>query len=419
MEPGLPAQYQEEARLDELRETHDDLIGDGMQLISDAYLRPLRAEAEARGIAFEGLTPEGMNHAELIRAARTLPADLVVVGAQGHGAVEASLLGSVTERLLLASIPGDLLVVRAPWLPSKRPVVVGMDGSPEGLAALERGIEIAQAFDLPLVAAAVYDPFFHNGVFRTIADALPEEEQRRFNFSAQEKLHDTIIDQGLEEVYREGLERGATFAGERGMAIETVVLKGKVYPELQRYAAEQEAALLVMGRWGLHRGGETLIGANALNAARCARGNVLIVAPPAEPLSLPARVPAPETARWTPEAEAELEGVPAFARPMARRLVERHAAEQGRDRITPREVDEAASQFGMRGRATPRGPAEAEAVVLKKRTRLAPGFHRHIARSRLLGTTVQRGDSVLVYEVAETVPEGPVRVTEETRLDFR
>ena len=65
-------------------------------------------------------------------------------------------------------------------------------------------------------------------------------------------------------------------------------------------------------------------------------------------------------------------------------------------------------------------PVEAEAVTLRKRKLLAPGFHRHIARSRLLGTTVEEGDRVLVYDVVETVPGGrPVRVTERTRLDFR
>lgn len=232
MESGLPSDYQEEERLGRLRDTHDDLIANGMQLISDAYLRPLKEVAGARGVAFDPLTPEGRNYEELIRAMRELPADLAVLGAQGHGAVEQSLLGSVTERVLLAPGSADVLVVRAPLMAAGGPVVVGVDGSPGRYAALDRGIVIARAFDLPLVATAVYDPYFHTGVFRTVADALPEEEQRRFNFPAQEQLHDTIIDRSLEELYREGLDRGEAYARERGMAIETVVLKGKVYAEL-------------------------------------------------------------------------------------------------------------------------------------------------------------------------------------------
>jgi len=40
MVPGLPNQYQEEERLTLLRESHEDLISEGMQLFSDAYLAP-------------------------------------------------------------------------------------------------------------------------------------------------------------------------------------------------------------------------------------------------------------------------------------------------------------------------------------------------------------------------------------------
>jgi nucleotide-binding universal stress UspA family protein len=425
MEPGLPSQYQEERRLERLRDTHDDLISNGMQLISDAYLRQLAGGAGARGVAFEALTPEGRNYEELVRAIRDLPAELAVLGAQGQGAVGQSLLGSVTERVLLAPGSADVMVVRAPWMGNEGPVVVGVDGSPESYAALARGIEIAGAFGAPLVAAAVYDPFFHTGVFRTIADALPEEQQQRFNFPAQEQLHDAIIDRGLEELYREGLARGEAYALERGVAIETVVLKGKVYMELQRFAAAEEASLLVMGRWGLHRGPEAAIGANALNATRIATGNVLIVAPPAEPVVVPApaRVAGEAPLSWTPEGERGLERVPVFARPMARRLIESSVRERGGTAVTPQDVAEAAALHGMRRPASPDAsthPEEAEAIVLRKRKRLAPGFHRHIARSRLLGTTVREGDRVLVYDVVETVPGGrAVRVTEQTRLDFR
>ncbi|MEN6343225.1 MAG: universal stress protein [Methanospirillum sp.] len=424
MEPGLPPQYQEEERLDRLRGTHDDLISNGMQMISDAYLRSLAGEAEARGVAFEALTPEGRNYAELLRSMQGMPADLAILGAQGQGAVEESLLGSVTERVLLAPASADVMVVRAPWMAEGGPVIVGVDGSPESYAALARGVEIAGAFGAPLIAAAVYDPFFHTGVFRTIADALPEEQQRRFNFAAQEQLHDAIIDRGLEELYREGLARAEVYARGRGMAIETVVLKGKVYIELQRFAAAEQASLLVMGRWGLHRGCEAVIGANALNAARIGTGNVLIVAPPAEPVAVPAaaRIAGELPLPWTPEAEMALEQVPSFARPMARRLIEATAREQGRSAVTPQEVAAAAALHGMGPPPSPDLPttsAEAEVVVLRKRKLLAPGFHRHIARSRLLGTTVQEGDQVLVYDVTETVPDGPVRVTEQTRLDFR
>jgi hypothetical protein len=58
-------------------------------------------------------------------------------------------------------------------------------------------------------------------------------------------------------------------------------------------------------------------------------------------------------------------------------------------------------------------------IVFTRARRFAPDFHRHILRGKIVGQTVRPGDRVLVYEVAETVPEGAVRVTRSTLLEFR
>lgn len=62
--------------------------------------------------------------------------------------------------------------------------------------------------------------------------------------------------------------------------------------------------------------------------------------------------------------------------------------------------------------------AEAREVVLRKARPLAPPFHRHIARGKLVGRTCQVGDRVVVYEVVATEPCGVVQVTERTLLRF-
>jgi hypothetical protein len=62
---------------------------------------------------------------------------------------------------------------------------------------------------------------------------------------------------------------------------------------------------------------------------------------------------------------------------------------------------------------------DAEVVVLRKFKLLAPDFHRYMLPGRLDGRTVKVGDRVLVYEVDETVPPGPVTVTRWTRLEVR
>ncbi|EKD81114.1 MAG: hypothetical protein ACD_39C01970G0002 [uncultured bacterium] len=61
---------------------------------------------------------------------------------------------------------------------------------------------------------------------------------------------------------------------------------------------------------------------------------------------------------------------------------------------------------------------EALVVVLRKFRSLAPPFHCHIARSRLLNTVCKVGERVVVYEVTATDPEGMVLVTDRTQLQF-
>ncbi|HBH01921.1 MAG TPA: protochlorophyllide oxidoreductase [Candidatus Rokubacteria bacterium] len=55
----------------------------------------------------------------------------------------------------------------------------------------------------------------------------------------------------------------------------------------------------------------------------------------------------PAGAAWTPEAEARVERIPSFIRPMARRAIERFAAEHGYATIDETVMDEARGAFGM------------------------------------------------------------------------
>ena len=347
MEPGLPGQYQEEERLDDLRATHDDLISGGMALISDAYLAPLAEKAAAQGIPFEPVIAEGRGYVEVLRLIRERRPDLAVLGATGHGQTPEVPLGGLAERVLLYAGTGDLLLVRRPWSLKNRPVVVGVDGSDASYAALERAASIAAAHDTPLEAVAVYDPFFHSAVFPVIAGALPEEAQRRFNFPAQEQLHDEIIDRGLEHLYRRNLERGAALAQALGARVHTAVVAGRVCPQVHHYAAARGAGLLVLGRYGLHREEESLIGSNTLNLARMSTTNVLVVAPRETPVTVP-DLPR-DAIPWTPEAEQVLSRVPPFARKMARMAVEEHVRARGLSRVTEDAVRDVARRSGRGG----------------------------------------------------------------------
>ncbi|MGH7391539.1 MAG: PCP reductase family protein [Candidatus Rokuibacteriota bacterium] len=55
----------------------------------------------------------------------------------------------------------------------------------------------------------------------------------------------------------------------------------------------------------------------------------------------------PDTVAWTPEAQARMERVPEFIRPMARKAIERYAKSRGYASVTEQVMDEARGAFGM------------------------------------------------------------------------
>ena len=61
---------------------------------------------------------------------------------------------------------------------------------------------------------------------------------------------------------------------------------------------------------------------------------------------------------------------------------------------------------------------DANSITLRNRKPLAPPFHRHIAKGKLMDKTCKVGDSVLIYDIVATEPEGEVRVTRATCFQF-
>ena len=381
MEPDLPERFREMQRLNALRDTHQDIIGGGMEAISDAYLRDLAAKAQARNVPFQSSMPEGRNYVELMRAAGAERADLVVLGGQGHGAVQGSTVGSLTERVLLLGVGFDSLIVRNDFARAERPIVVGIDGSPEAVEALRRASLLSKALNSPIHILAIYDPYFHTGVFRKISHALDEEGQRKFNFKAQERLHDEIIDDGLSRLYGRGIELASEAVGEDVASAVRKVLPGKVWAELVKYSREVNAGLVVVGKWGLHRTNGSPIGSNTMNLLRSLSTNLLVVSS------------GPVT----------------------------EAPTQGQDKEPALSVAAREETLDL-GKRMPEGMGSrvrARSVTLHKTKRLAPSFHEHIVRSKVVGMTLKKGDKVLVFEVIACDPEGEVVVDEDTILEFR
>jgi nucleotide-binding universal stress UspA family protein len=106
-------------------------------------------------------------------------APLVVLGDRGVGGVAAVLVGSVAVALA-AHAHCPVVVVRGPAgggpVPTDGPVVVGVDGSPEGAAALGFAFESASTRRVPLVAVHTWQDSVADRVALTAQDRAALQE---------------------------------------------------------------------------------------------------------------------------------------------------------------------------------------------------------------------------------------------------
>lgn len=335
MEGGLPERYLQEAKLQEQREVHDDLISRGLQIVADSYLDVFSRQCAAAGVPCQRVSLEGRNWQKLVDDIRASPHDLVIMGARGLGAVAASLLGSVCERVA-RRIDRDLLVVKSLAPDPPGAIVAAIDGSAYSYGGLRTALEWGRFFGRPVEAVAVFDPFFHYAAFHRIAGVLSAEAASVFRFQEQEKLHAEIIDSGLARIYQAHLDLAVKVAAEAGVELRTTLLAGKAFEQILQHVRQQGAWLLVVGRLGMHSEGGMDLGSTSENLLRLADCNVL--------LSTRTYTPAPEQVAasnlaWTAEAAARMERVPPFVRGMAAKTVIRHAVERGHTVVTSDLID--------------------------------------------------------------------------------
>jgi hypothetical protein len=81
-------------------------------------------------------------------------------------------------------------------------------------------------------------------------------------------------------------------------------------------------------------------GTTATSSSKCPFGAMI-------PGNSPGRVQSGDSIRWTAAAEARLERVPEFVRPMARVGIEKFAVEKGAFEVDEKILDEAREFFGM------------------------------------------------------------------------
>lgn len=163
----------------------------------------------AEGAAVECGVVRGSPAAVLLEEARAREADLLLVGSTGVGRLRAAFLGSVSSQVV-DHAPCPVLVFREGFQASPAHVaaiVVGVDGSPSSLEAVDLAGQLAPPLGARLVLVSAYAP----GIALDLpADAIREElgeQAARWLRAARARLpaHVDVVEEIVEGQAREQL----------------------------------------------------------------------------------------------------------------------------------------------------------------------------------------------------------------------
>jgi nucleotide-binding universal stress UspA family protein len=206
---------------------------------------------------------------EIVSQARTLMADLLVIGSHGRSGFERLLLGSVTEKVVRKS-PCPVMVVPAHTATAAGPGLIGsgrphvlcaVDFSDASLAALEYAISLSEEADADLLLLHSIE--------------VPPELREHTPVPG-----DFDVDQRHAAARAECLNRLRTMVPRSARAychVDTAVAEGAAYRQILKTAAEQPADLIVMGVHGRGAVDLLLFGSNTARVIRAATCPVLIV----------------------------------------------------------------------------------------------------------------------------------------------
>jgi nucleotide-binding universal stress UspA family protein len=273
MEPVLPPQYQDEMTIREVRDAHGGLISEGFEALSKGYVEPYVARVKHDGNRIMPVYREGRNYVRLLQVAEEEQADVILLGAHGLGDIQDGYLGSTATRILKMA-RCDVLIARR--RAGKGKIIVGIDGSDQALEALRKAAFWARTLSRPIQLVSVFDPKFHNQIFRTMASSFPKERQEEIGLATQETLHEEMINKGLGKLYQGFLDHAFERSREWGVEAECILLQGKIYRALVEHAKRENAWMVVMGRRGHHYSGFGDVGSNCEAVCRLTETNVLV-----------------------------------------------------------------------------------------------------------------------------------------------
>jgi nucleotide-binding universal stress UspA family protein len=219
-----------------------------------------RAEVPA-GVPCRCLVEAGKDFVAIIRRARELPADLVVIGAHGRHSLVDYLVGTTAEKLARkAGLP--LLVVKQPPQAPYRRLLVATDFSAASRHALEVAMALAPQAEIELLH--VFGLWGEGRLSMAGANAEAREHYRRQARASSETL--------LKE-WLAGVDLG-------GRHVESHLRQGPPATVIAQLAVERRSDLLVMATSGRSGLPYILLGSVAEQTLRASPCDTLVVRPP-------------------------------------------------------------------------------------------------------------------------------------------
>ncbi len=250
-------------------------------------MRQLRGLVAAAGIEEADVTMvmgQGRAADEIVEQARTMRADLVVMGTHGRGGVGRLVLGSVTEKVLRTA-PCPVLTVppHAPAIPPVRPdlrrILCAIDFSPASVGAFHQAVDIGRRASASVLVLHSIDWLESKGRDDLINYAVqmdPRVPPEIADEIRQESIRQQLIDDASKRLAE--LVSPETAAGRD---VTTMVVTGRADREILRIAEENRADLIAMGAQRCGGAELALFGSTTQQVVRGASCVVLTVRSPA------------------------------------------------------------------------------------------------------------------------------------------
>lgn len=217
--------------------------------------------ARAHGLAIDERVVCGTVLDEIVAAADRLDAELLVVGARGHGFMRRLVLGSTAERLLRRA-RRPVLIARAGAHHAYRRVLVPVDFSPWSVPTLELARRVAPHAHLVLLHAWSI-PFEEKLRFAGVDEASVEHYRRKARSEAEQRLHALANAQGL-----------------RTDAWTACLVQGDASLRIAEQEQEQDVDLIAIGKHGRHVAEDLLLGSVTKHVLAEAQADVLVATAP-------------------------------------------------------------------------------------------------------------------------------------------